>query len=251
MQWLIGNWKMAPDTVSQAHLLAKATAAIARRNKKKLTVIVCAPFVYFTPLHSAARTLPLGAQDVSASTKTASTGEISGAMLKSQKVGYCIVGHSERRAMGETDAHVKEKINRLLEKNIRPILCVGEKSRDSQGWYLSVIKDQIESAFSGVAKATIKRFIIAYEPVWAVGAAANRVASPSECREMVIFIRKLVADLYDEKTARAVPILYGGSINEENAASFLTSGEAQGLLVGRVSLVPKQLTLLAAHIANA
>lgn len=248
MKLLIANWKMAPETPAQAKLLAKATAAIARTHKKNVAFVACVPFVHLTTVAATARTLVLGAQDVSAGLNIASTGQVSAGMLKSLNAAYCIIGHSESRARGDTNELVKAKLERLLEKKIQIILCVGEKSRDVQGWYLSEIKDQIETALLEVPKAALKRLIIAYEPLWAIGSAATRVATPAECREMIIFIRKLLTDLSDEKTARAVPILYGGSVDEENAASFITEGEAGGLLVGRVSLAIKQLAVLAKSI---
>ena len=249
MKLLVANWKMAPDIPTQAQQLAKATASVLRAHKKHLEIITCVPFPYLMTVGAAARALPIGAQDVATGVSIASTGQVSAMMLKGSGAEYCIVGHSECRAHGDTNESVKAKIDRLLEKKLIPILCVGEKERDMHGWYLSVIKDQIESALDGVPKATLKRVIIAYEPVWAIGVDATREATPSECREMIMFIRKLIADLYDEKVARSVAIVYGGSVNEDNAVSFLTEGEAQGLLVGRVSLDAKRFAKLASRIA--
>lgn len=249
MKILIANWKMAPETPKQAIALAKSTFTLAKASKKYTQIIVCVPFPYLISARASARNLLLGAQDVAGITTVASTGKVSASMLKGVGATYCIVGHSETRAMGDTNENVKEKIERLLEAKLMPILCVGEKERDTHGWYLSTIKDQIESAFAGVAKPTLKRFIIAYEPVWAIGAQAQREATPTECHEMVLFIRKILADLYDEKSAHTVPILYGGSVNEDNARIFVTDGEASGLLVGRVSLESKRFAKIAQRIA--
>lgn len=250
MKMLVANWKMAPDTPKAALSLAKLTATIARASKKHVQVIVCAPHILLTTVRNGAKTSLIGAQDVTGTVAVASTGKISAAMLKGVGVTYCIVGHSETRAAGDTNDLVKEKIDRLLEQKLSPILCVGEKERDDHGWYLSTIKDQIESAFTGVAKLLLKRFVIAYEPVWAIGAHATREATPIECQEMVLFIRKLLSDLYDEKSARTVPILYGGSVTEDNALAFVTDGDAAGLLVGRVSLEPKRFAKIAQRIAQ-
>lgn len=249
MKILIANWKMAPETPKAAASLAKATATIAKNNKKKVQVIACVPHVYLSTVRSTAKTLALGAQDVSASTTVASTGHVSAIMLKSGGAAYSIVGHSECRAVGDTNESVKAKITGLLAAKVMPILCVGEKERDAQGWYLSTIKDQIESACAGITKPQLKQVIIAYEPVWAIGEKAAREATPAECHEMVLFIRKLLADLYDEKSAKQVPILYGGSVSEDNAAAFVTDGGATGLLVGRVSLEPKRFAKIAQRIS--
>jgi len=249
MKLLIANWKMAPETPKQALVLAKATVAIAKKTKKHLHLVVCVPFVYLTSVHTSVRTLVLGAQDVATTTSVASTGKISAPLIKGTGATYCIVGHSETRALGDTNETVKEKVERLLEAKLNPILCVGEKERDSHGWYLSTVKDQIESALGGVAKPQLKRFVIAYEPVWAIGSTATREATPAECTEMIMFIRKILVDMYDEKTARVVSILYGGSVSEENAEAFVTDGGANGLLVGRVSLQSKRFAKLAERIS--
>ena len=249
MKFLIANWKMAPETPKQAVSLAKATATVAKSSKKYAQIIVCAPYVHLTSIRAGARTLLLGAQDVAESVSVASTGKISASMVKAAGASYVLVGHSETRASGDTNEMVKEKFDRILEAKLTPILCVGEKERDNHGWYLSTIKDQIESAFAGIAKPQLKKVLIAYEPVWAIGAQAQREATPVECQEMVLFIRKLIADLYDEKTAKALPIVYGGSVTEDNAKAFVTDGDASGLLVGRVSLEPKRFAKIAARIA--
>lgn len=250
MKLLVANWKMAPILPKAAASLAKSTATIAKAHKKHLTIVVCVPTVYLTTVTASAKTLLIGAQNVAATTAIASTGQVGATLLKGVKASYCIIGHSESRATGESNELVREKLDRLLEQKIQPILCVGERERDGQGWYLSVIKDQIESALMGLAPAALKRIVIAYEPVWAIGASAEREATPAECLEMIMFIRKLISDLADPKLARTIPILYGGSVSEDNAVAFLTEGEASGLLVGRVSLESKRFAKLASRIAD-
>lgn len=247
---LIANWKMAPETPKQAIALAKATATIAKTYKKHLQLITCVPSVHLTTTHASAKTLVLGSQDVAATAVVATTGGVSATMIKGVGATYSIVGHSETRAGGDTNDTVKQKIDHILSAKLMPILCVGEKERDDHGWYLSTIKDQLESAFAGVAKPTLKRCIIAYEPVWAIGATATREATPVECQEMILFIRKILSDLYDEKVAKTIPIVYGGSVTEDNARAFVTDGGADGLLVGRVSLEPKRFAKIAQRIAQ-
>lgn len=250
MKILVANWKMAPSTPKAALALAKSTMAITKQTKKSLSVIACVPSVYLASVAVSAKSLVLGAQNVSTATDVASTGQISAAILKALKAEHCIIGHSESRATGETNELIREKLDRLVDQKITPILCVGERERDNQGWYLSGIKDQVESALSSIPKAALKRIMIAYEPVWAIGAKAEREATPVECREMVMYIRRLITDMFDEKTARSIPILYGGSVSEDNAAAFVTDGEASGLLVGRVSLDPKRFGKLATRIST-
>lgn len=248
MNLIVANWKMAPDTTKAATALAKKTATIAKTYKKKASLVVCAPFIHLAPIATLRRPASLGAQSVGSIDTVASTGLISATMLKSLGVEYCIIGHSESRSRGESNDDVKAQLDRLLTKKITPILCVGEQERDTHGWYLSMVKDQIESALLNVPKATLKRIVIAYEPVWAIGAKAAREATPAECREMIIFIQKVISDLYNGDNVSPC-ILYGGSVSAENAAMFITDGAAQGLLVGRVSLDPKAFATLVKNVS--
>ncbi len=250
MKVLVGNWKMAPDTLKGAVDLAKKTSTIAKTHKKNLQVIIAVPFPHISLVTKNVKNLGIAAQNISSTINIASTGSVNAAMLKSYGVSYSIVGHSESRALGDTNEMTNEQIKRLLEKKITPILCIGEKSRDAQGWYLSAIKEQIEIALEGVLKASVKKMIIAYEPVWAIGKNASREATPHECFEMIIFIRKIISDIYDEKIAAHIPVLYGGSVDEDNANTFTTDGGADGLLVGRVSLDAKRFSKLAANISK-
>lgn len=250
MIFLVGNWKMAPERISEAQKVAVGTAKITKYFKKQLAVIICPPFPYLSLVSKAAKGVRLGAQAVSHNTDVAHTGQVSAPILKQFGVQYCIVGHSESRLAGDTNERVHEQVLRLLDKKIIPIVCVGEQKRDSQGWYLGTVKEQIETALATVPKAALKNIIIAYEPVWAIGNKAERTATPIECQEMVIYIRKILRDRYDEKFSNVPVILYGGSVDEKNAKSFITEGKAQGLLVGRVSLELKRFTALAANIAK-
>jgi triosephosphate isomerase len=241
---------MAPEKNTQVVDLVKKSADIARQYKKTITTIVCPPAAFLSLATKTAKVpLLIGSQGVAGNPAIAQTGLTSVQMLKENGAAYCIVGHSEMRARGDSNDDVKEQITRLFEKKIIPILCVGEKSHDAQGWYLSEVKDQLETAFEGIAPLQAKKIIIAYEPVWAIGAQAVRAATPLECREMTIFICKFLTDKYGEKVAKAIPVLYGGSADEHNAKSFVQEGGAQGFLVGRVSLDAKRLALLAKSIS--
>ena len=249
---IIGNWKMAPEKQSQAIALAKASGALAKAHKKHVAIAVCPPAVH---VQSVARlkiaALGLGGQSVSGNPAIAQTGLMSAAMLRDAKAGYCLVGHSESRARGETNEAVVASTKELLAKNIQPVVCIGEKERDTHGWYLGVIKEQVESVIAATPKPLLKRLMFAYEPVWAIGSQAVREATPEECREIITYIRKLIADMVGDKVAAAMPILYGGSVNPQNAASFIDDGMANGLLVGRVSLDVKAFGALAKSLVPA
>jgi triosephosphate isomerase len=249
MIYLIGNWKMAPEKNTQVVDLVKKTNDIAKLYKKNLTLIICPPAVFLaTVVKNIKAPLLVGVQGVAGTDAIAQTGLISAGMMKDSGAQYCIIGHSEMRARGETNAQVKDQLDRIFEKKLLPIVCIGEKSRDEQGWYLSEVKDQLESIFAGLTPLQAKKVIIAYEPVWAIGAAAERAATPAECREMTIFICKFLTDTYGEKVAKTIPVIYGGSADEHNAKSFITEGSVSGFLIGRVSLDAKRLTAVAKTI---
>jgi len=242
---LVGNWKMGPEKFTDVQKLAKATLLLSKAHKKSLSVVICPPFPHLPLVAKVSKALTFGAQTVAADNEQAQTGLVSAAMLKSLGASYCIVGHSESRARGETNEAVAQQALRLVEKKIVPIICVGEKERDAQGWYLSVIKDQLESFLSVLPRASLKNIVIAYEPIWAIGKDAVRGATPAECLEMVIYIRKIISDVHGPKAGDTPRIIYGGSVDEKNAKSFITEGKADGHLVGRVSLDAKRFSVLA------
>lgn len=247
---LIGNWKMAPDKSVDALALGKKTLDIAKQYKKSLKTIVCVPSIHIPLLTKQIKTtLHIAGQDVSGSAEIAQTGLMSAGMLRSYGASYCIVGHSESRARGQSDDQVLSATNLLLQKKIIPVVCVGEKERDNHGWYLSAVKDQVEKIVLGVPRTAVKGLVFAYEPIWAIGSGAAREATVAECREMIIFIRKVITDVIDQKTANSISIVYGGSVNEQNARSFIAEGSANGLLVGRVSLDSKKFGILAKSLA--
>lgn len=233
---VVANWKENPQSQKEAEILFNQIAKEA--NKVKNTqIIVCPPFPFLNIFKKLKiKKIFLGSQNVSSFAEGSHTGEVSPKMLKDMGVSYSIIGHSERRAIGENNNTINEKILNLLKHKITPILCVGEINRDKDGFYLSFIAEQIKDCLNGVSKAQIKNIIIAYEPVWAIGKNATREATTEEFVEIKIFIKKVISDIYDAKTAHGVSILYGGSVNPLNAQSFIGNGGADGLLVGRDSL---------------
>lgn len=214
---------------------------------KLAEIVVCPPSVF---LHDVMDILgkgkiSLGAQDIFWENSGAYTGEVSGEMLKNLGVKFAIIGHSERRKLGETDEMVNKKVKAALKNNIVPIICVGERERDSHGYYMATVKKQTEHAFSGVPGTALKNIIVAYEPVWAVGNASFESAAPETAVEMTIFIRKTLADNYGAKRVLNLRVLYGGSVNYKNAREFLIEKEVAGLLVGRESLDAKKFIAIA------
>lgn len=237
MKLVVANWKMEPQTLLEARKLARVTAKKARTLQNVRTVI-CPPFVFLQGFKKITDNAwcSLGAQDVFWEERGSHTGEVSAFMLEDAKVKYVLAGHSERRALGETDEMVNKKIRTALAHNMTAVICVGERVRDEDGAYLSFVENELRQAFVKVPKDALSHVVIAYEPVWAVGHKALRADTPEELFPMVIFIRKIVSKLFGADAAHKIQVLYGGSVDEKNAEGFLAKGNVDGLLVGRASL---------------
>lgn len=241
---IIGNWKMNPQSLKEAEILFRDINKIAK-DSKGASIVVCPPFPFLSIYNKQKyKKIVLGSQDVSIEEVGSHTGEVSAKMLASSGVSYVIVGHSERRSIGETNNIINKKLTNILKAKMSPILCVGEITRDNNGEYLKFIKDQIQESLVNISKAQLGNIIIAYEPIWAIGANAEREATAEEFIEIKIFIRKVISDIYGAKTAHNTKVLYGGSVNPKNSKEFLHHGGADGLLVGRDSLVVRKLNLI-------
>ena len=240
---IIGNWKMAPKSLTEARAIFQNNRSVASKMRNVQTVM-CVPYVYLSELKKlvTGHRCVLGAQDVSFEKDDACTGEISTNQLKNVGAQYVIVGHSERRAMGESNELISKKVVAATKSGFTVILCIGEKERDDEGSYTKFVKTQLLESIAGVAKKNMENLIIAYEPVWAIGKKAKGEANPEDVLEMSIFIKKVLTDKFGKKVATSVPILYGGSTNQKNAAGFFMGGEIDGLLVGRASLKPAVFT---------
>lgn len=237
---IIANWKMNPQTQKDSDKISSDILK-AIKNFKNSTTVICPPFPFIYNLKSKNKKISIGTQNISSESDGAYTGEVSAKMASNIGASYVIVGHSERRAMGEDNNLINKKIVLALKNKMTPILCIGEKERDHNGFYLSFVKNQLHECLAAISKAQIKNIVIAYEPIWAIGKDASRTAEVPEFIEMSIFIKKVISDLYDIKTAHSTRVLYGGSVHPENAESFLVEGNADGLLVGRDSINPKKI----------
>lgn len=237
---IAGNWKMNKD--------AKETIDFAKKIKKYSfneddEVCLIPPFTDLKILKDEldGTNIKIGAQNCHFEDNGAYTGEISSEMLKEIGVEFCIVGHSERREyFGETDKSCNKKIIKLLEKEITPILCVGEKEDIREvGAEQSLISKQLGEAFIGIKQADVPKVIIAYEPIWAIG--TGKTATPEQAQEMSAFIRGFMSGLFSEAIGECMMILYGGSVKPENARDILRQRDINGALVGGASLDPKSL----------
>lgn len=230
---------MYPANIKDAKAKFAAIKKVAGTLRNVQTVI-CPPLVYVSELKKlvTGHRAVVGAQNAWFEKEGAFTGEVSLAMLASVGAQYVIVGHSERRAMGETDELVNKKVLAAVKEKMVAVLCVGERERDQDGEYMKFISEQIKDAVHGVQKKELKQIVIAYEPIWAIGKNAERPASTDDALEVTILIKKTLADMFGKDSA-IVPILYGGSVDAKNAWEFLLKSQIDGLLVGRASLDPK------------
>ncbi len=245
---IIGNWKMNPLTLKKAEKLfgevAKSVSPV-----KKTEIVVCPPFIYLPSFAKASagkgkikKQISLGAQNAFRDEVGAFTGEVSGEMLYNLGVKYVILGHSERRNIGESNQDINKKIKASLVAGLIPILCVGESVRDESHSYFNFVKIEIEECLIGISKNSIPKIVIAYEPIWAISSTFNRQdARPDDSREMAVFIRKVISDKFGSDAGKT-RIIYGGSVNEKDAEGFLKEGGVEGLLVGRASLNAKKFT---------
>ena len=186
----------------------------------------------------------VGAQDVSQYEKGAYTGEVSASQLQDIGAKYCIVGHSERRQYhAESDFEVNAKTKALLEKGISPIICVGESLQQREmELTMEYVSYQVKAALSGLDTAQLRRCIIAYEPIWAIG--TGKTATSEQAQEVCEGIRAVIRELYGARPARAVSILYGGSMNAKNAQELLSMPDIDGGLIGGASLKPVDLAAI-------
>lgn len=241
---VIANWKMTPNTLVEA----KTKMSIIKRfsEKMKLTeTVICPPSTFIAPLAQMAGgvkgKVKIGSQDVSKFESGAHTGEVSALMLKSTGVSYVIVGHSERRTMGEDATLVAQKLQKALAGGMTGVVCIGETERDSEAEYLSVIKSQLKDVLVYMSRQQFASLVIAYEPLWAVNNSRNTAITPHEIHQIVILIRKYLKDNWGESIASIVKIVYGGSVTPDNAQDLVHNGEVDGLLIGRASWQPEDL----------
>ena len=233
---IAGNWKMNYCVNKAEDFVSEIKDAI---NTDEVDVVICPNFVSLDRIGDLldGTKIKLGAQNVHTEDKGAYTGETSVNMLAAVGVEYCIVGHSERRQyFAETNQIVNLKAKKLLEKDINPIVCVGETLEEREAnTMFDVVEKQVRESLEEIEEAQMKRnVVIAYEPIWAIG--TGKTATAEQANEMCKFIREVVAKMYNETVAEAVRIQYGGSVKPANANEILNMSDIDGALVGGASL---------------
>ena len=234
---IAGNWKMNM-TPSEAVALVNELKPLVVNDE--VDVVFCVPAIDIIPAMEAAKgtNIQIGAENMYFEEKGAYTGEISPNMLNDAGVKYVIIGHSERREyFAETNETVNKKVLKAFEHGITPIICCGESlTQREQGITIDWIRQQIKIAFLNVTADQAKTAVIAYEPIWAIG--TGKTATTEQAQEVCADIRKCIAEIYDDATAAAIRIQYGGSVNAATAPDLFAQADIDGGLVGGASLKP-------------
>jgi triosephosphate isomerase len=241
---IAGNWKMfktAPEATDLVKGLKKELSGMSA-----VDVVLCPPFVH---LGAAVELLlgtniAVGAQNVYWEEFGAFTGEVSGPMLTSLDVKYVIIGHSERRQFfGETNETVNKRTKAALKVGLKPIVCVGESLAEREaGKTFAVVKDHVTGSLAGLTKEDMLKVTIAYEPVWAIG--TGKTATSAQAQEVHAFIRETLEKMFDQATAQATRIQYGGSVKPENTVELMGQPDIDGALVGGASLKVESFTAI-------
>jgi len=234
---IAGNWKMYKD-VNESIEFVKELVLKQNSIPDNVDVIICTPF---TSLYAVSQIVKdskvmLGAQNMFYEDQGAYTGEISPLMLKSTGCKYVILGHSERRTyFGETDDIVNKKVKKAIEKDLTPIMCIGETLQEREsGITNQIVEKQVRGGLNGLSPEEISKVIIAYEPVWAIG--TGKTATPSQAQDVHKFIRDLISKISNDKVASSLIIQYGGSMKPENAKELLSQPDIDGGLIGGACL---------------
>jgi len=250
---IVANWKMNPESGEKAVEIFKLIQKRVR-NFERAEIVICPPFLYLSLLISISLSgkfssrFNFGAQNCFWEEKGAFTGEISAKMLKRAGARYVIIAHSERRKiLGEDDKIASWKIKAALEESLTPIFCLGETAEEKkEGKIFQVLENQIKNGCAGLPENKIKKIVFAYEPLWAIG--SGHVCSAEDALKAAVFIRQVVLKISPQLAVSSIRVLYGGSVNSQNAGNFLKIKEINGLLVGGASLDAKEFSAIVAAV---
>ena len=249
---LVANWKNHPSSLKEASAILAGMSKKAK-NYKKLSTFIAPPATYLGLVSEKGKSLgTLAAQDIFFSPgRETYTGVITPDILKSFGVKLTIIGHSERRRLGETNQVVAEKVQTALVAGITPLVCIGEETHDQEGHYFEFLSAQLKASLEGIhRRSDAAKIAIAYEPVWAIGKKGKDAMQPGELAQVVIFIKKVLTEIFGREAAEGMPILYGGSVEPINAKALLKDTGARGLLVGHASLDAKSMNAIAEALIN-
>jgi triosephosphate isomerase (TIM) len=245
------NWKMHKTHLEAIQAVQKLSYLLDRSDVERVEVVVCPPFTALrsvqTLIESDRLRFALGAQDVHWEDKGAFTGEVSPPMLAALRVGFVIVGHSERREhFGETDAQVARKVRAVFDHDMIPILCVGETLEEREsGRAVDKVVGQVREDLSKLGPEETQRMVIAYEPIWAIG--TGQACNPPDAGHSIRAVRDAVESMFSTDVAETIRVQYGGSVKAGNIREFMAHPEIDGALVGGASLDPEEFALIVKH----
>lgn len=245
---IVANWKAYIEDLERAKKLVALAKKSARTSACQIVLAPPAPFLSVLAGKNVSK-ISFAAQDVSATLGGAYTGEVTAAMCAASGATYALIGHSERRALGDTYAIIAEKLTHVLAHDLTPILCIGESERDSDGRYLTYLREEIESALMPLTPKERGRIIIAYEPLWAIGKTVDQAIGANDLTEMTLYIRKILAELLPGKTSSRSLVLYGGSVESNNIRGLAGASRVDGFLIGRASVDEKSFAELVKQLS--
>ena len=244
---IIANWKAYVEDFAKAKKLFDISKRLASRGLK---IVLAPPAPILGALSLKNKSLvAFAAQDVSITTGGAETGEVTAKAYETVGATYAIIGHSERRSAGDTDKIVAEKLAHALAQGLIPILCVGERVRDTEGRYLAVIREELTLAMASLSPKERAKVIIAYEPLWAIGKTSEFAIRSKDLSEMVLYIRKVLAELLPGKSSASSLVLYGGSVESTDIRDLAGATGVDGFLVGHSSVDPHTFAILVKQIS--
>jgi triosephosphate isomerase (TIM) len=245
---IVANWKAYVEDLAKAKKLFAVSKKLAKETKNEIILAPPAPFVGVLSARNKS-SVAFAAQDISATVGGARTGEITAQAYAAAGATYAIIGHSERRSAGDTDSLVSEKLAHAFAHGLTPILCVGEKERDGDGKYLSLVREELTSDLSQLTQKERSKIIVAYEPIWAIGKMAENAIGPDDLTEMILYIRKVLAEICQGKGSTNSPIIYGGSVEPENIRALAAATDIGGFLVGHTSVDPSSFELVVKQLS--
>ena len=242
-----GNWKMNKTLEEAKTLTSELIVLAAAEFKGNTKIVLCVPFPYLLTIRDqlGSAVISVGAQNCSEHDAGAYTGEVSATMLKSMGIPYVILGHSERRQYFKEDGELlAKKVDRALANSLIPIFCCGEPLEiREKGTHETLVRQQVEEGLFHLSVEAIKKVVIAYEPVWAIG--TGKTATTQQAQDMHAVIRKQLSGKYGEAAAQEIPILYGGSVKADNAKELFSCPDVDGGLVGGASLKAREFIEIA------
>jgi triosephosphate isomerase len=245
---IVANWKAYVEDAGKARKLFAMSKRLARTTDFDFVLAPSAPFLGALAYGNKS-SVAFSAQDISATTGGAKTGEATAGAFAAAGAAYAIIGHSERRASGDTDAIVSEKLAHALARGLIPILCVGERERDDEGRYLAFLREELTAALAPLTLKERAKIIVAYEPVWAIGKTAADAVSSGDLTEMTLYIRKVLSEFLPGKNPFRARVLYGGSVEPGNIRALAENSGVDGFLIGHASVEPDTFAKLVRQLA--